>query len=391
MDEKLIQKWVEKGLVSQQQADRMLLDILEDKKERRSNKFIIAISTIGAILLGTGAILFVASNWQALSSTVKVFLLIGVTYVAYTAGYYLKYQYRELPRVGGALMFLGALLFGATIMLTAQIYHVVANDHTLVLIWLVGILPLVYAIRSVPIAVLAAALLMLWAGLFAESQLSPSYIYTLYERNMNLIFAAVAMALYGLGGLHYKLPDMEKVARTYRIIALKVVMITLFLLTFRWFSQLSQFNESLSKEMSFVRAEIITLQVLALFALVMNWLLRKEDKAVWLESLVGIAVMTILIVFNLLPSTTLVYVIFFSLLFPAITLLFIYYGYSNGDIRIVNIGLFWLAVFLMSKYFDWFWELMDRALFFLVGGVILVVGGIVLEKQRRQIKSSIEQ
>ena len=73
--------------------------------------------------------------------------------------------------------------------------------------------------------------------------------------------------------------------------------------------------------------------------------------------------------------------------FLAVTLLLIYYGYSNGDIRIVNMGLFWLAVFLVAKYFDWFFMLLDRALFFLIGGVIFVAGGILLEKQRRQIKS----
>jgi uncharacterized membrane protein len=56
--------------------------------------------------------------------------------------------------------------------------------------------------------------------------------------------------------------------------------------------------------------------------------------------------------------------------------------------KIVNAGIFWLAVYLMARYFDWFWGLMDRALFFLVGGVILVAGGIVLEKQRRRIRSS---
>jgi uncharacterized membrane protein len=79
----------------------------------------------------------------------------------------------------------------------------------------------------------------------------------------------------------------------------------------------------------------------------------------------------------------------FNLLFSVLILLLIYYGFSSGDIRVVNMGLFWLALFLLAKYFDWFWGFLDRAMFFLVGGVILVVGGIVLEKQRRKIKSSL--
>lgn len=379
MDKELIQKWVAEDLISQQQADRMLLDILDEKRERRSNKFIIVISTIGAVLLGTGAILFIASNWQVLSSIVKMLILIGTTGAAYAAGYYLKYQYGELPRVGGALMLLGALLFGATVMLTAQIYHVAANHHSLVLIWLIGILPLVYSIRTVPMAFLAAALLMLWVGLFIGN-----YGYPMLEGNMNLVYAASALALFGFGGLHYKLPGMDKVAHTFRIIALKILMVTLFLLTFRFFSRS---NLDAFPEGSFGLTEVLASYLLAFVALLLNWFIRKEDKSVLLESLVGLGILLLLLIFYIFPSTTLVYVVLFNLLFLAVTLLLIYYGYSNGDIRIVNMGLFWLAVFLIAKYFDWFFMLLDRALFFLIGGVIFVAGGILLEKQRRQIKS----
>jgi len=41
------------------------------------------------------------------------------------------------------------------------------------------------------------------------------------------------------------------------------------------------------------------------------------------------------------------------------------------------------------KYFDWFWSLLPRSLFFIVGGLVLVLGGIALEKKRRQIKQEL--
>ena len=49
-------------------------------------------------------------------------------------------------------------------------------------------------------------------------------------------------------------------------------------------------------------------------------------------------------------------------------------------------GTFWLSAFVLTKYFDLFWDLMDRSLFFIVGGLILVFGGIALEKKRKEIK-----
>jgi uncharacterized membrane protein len=379
MDDKLIKKWVREELVSQEQADRMLADLRESRRESRSGKFVTAVSTVGAVLLGVGAILFIASNWRELSSIVKMALLLGATAAAYASGYYLKYEFRELPRIGGALMFLGALLFGATVMLTAQIYHVNANDHALVLIWLIGILPLVFAMRTYPTAILGAALLMLWVGLFATSR---SRFFGI--DNLPYWYVVSGLALFGIGGLLYLGDGLEKVARAWRLVALKVSMFSLFLLTFRW---LVEHGRTAFMDNGYELTRVLVIAVLAILAIGLDSLLRKEESP-RLESYTGIGIAAFMMLFLLYPLPTIAYVIVFNLLFAALTLLFIWSGYARGDIRIVNMGVFWLAAFLIARYFDWFWGLLDRALFFLVGGLILVIGGIVLEKQRRHIKSS---
>lgn len=83
IDEKQIQEWLDSGLINQQQAQKMIGDVEQKSKENRSNKFILGISTIGAVLLGIGAILFVASMWEALSSSMKVIILLASTFGAY--------------------------------------------------------------------------------------------------------------------------------------------------------------------------------------------------------------------------------------------------------------------------------------------------------------------
>src|SRR3989339_1534617 len=115
IDENLINKWLAEKVINRNQAQRMLADVTHHKTESRSNKFIVAVSTIGAICLGISAILFIASNWQELSSLAKTLILIGSTAISYYAGYFFRYQRQNLPKVGSALIFLGALLFGATI------------------------------------------------------------------------------------------------------------------------------------------------------------------------------------------------------------------------------------------------------------------------------------
>ena len=67
-----------------------------------------------------------------------------------------------------------------------------------------------------------------------------------------------------------------------------------------------------------------------------------------------------------------------------LALLFV--GYQREDMQIVNTGMFWLSVLIIVRYFDFFWGLLPRSLFFMVGGLVLVLGGIGLEKKRRQLK-----
>lgn len=383
MNKALIQKWLDDGLISREQAEQMLADILEDHQERRSGKFIVVVSIIGAVLLGISAILFIASNWEALASSVKMLILLGATGGAYTSGYVLKYRSGDFERVGGALLFLGALLFGATVMLTAQIYHINANYHLLVLIWLIGVLPLVYAMRTAPAAWLASGLFFLWLWLFVW--MSPGMK---FGSPAVLLFAAGALALLAIGGLHYLLEDMEKVARSYRIVALTVGMAALFLTTFRYFSQVQQ---GMSDQYTVLQTGYLAAGALAFTAFLLDWLLRREAPFILIETLAGIGLLFLLSVPYFFPSKTLLYVLVFNVVFAGLTLLFIYQGHARGDMRIVNAGIFWLALYLLARYFDWFWDLMDRALFFLVGGIILVAGGIVLEKQRRRIRSSFGQ
>lgn len=54
---------------------------------------------------------------------------------------------------------------------------------------------------------------------------------------------------------------------------------------------------------------------------------------------------------------------------------------------VISQAFFWIAVYLFGLYFDFFWSLMDRSLFFMVLGLIGLVGGFWLEKSRRKIIS----
>ncbi len=55
VEDQHIKQWLAEGMITSQQAERMLADVAAGRKERASDKLIVAMSTVGAILLGIGA------------------------------------------------------------------------------------------------------------------------------------------------------------------------------------------------------------------------------------------------------------------------------------------------------------------------------------------------
>lgn len=388
-DEKQIKEWLESGTITQEQAQKMIADVDQKSKEVTSSKFIVAISTIGALLLGIGAILFVASNWQKLPDLIKVLILVGSTLSAYYLGYLFKYDKENLPKAGASLFFLAALLFGASVFLIAQIYHINANAHSLVLIWIIGVLPLVYIFRSEPIAALTSVLFFLWIGLFifrnetVDSNIINSFI------SYPVIYLSAGTLFFSIGGLHYLRPQLIKIARIFRITGLKIAMLSLFLLTFTFFSgDIAATLKGIRDGGSIsLMAEIVSISTLAIIGLAINLFFNpSQSKTNSLENGTALGLLGFTLLFFFFPAESTVYTVLYNLIFGGLALFLIYIGYQRADIKIVNTGIFWTSIFVLAKYFDFLWDLMDRSLFFIVGGLILVLGGIAMERKRRQIK-----
>ena len=106
-----------------------------------------------------------------------------------------------------------------------------------------------------------------------------------------------------------------------------------------------------------------------------------------IEHPTNLALTVFVLIFFFFPSaTTNIYVLLFNIIFVGLLVLMLYAGYRREDMRLINLGVFWLSAFIIFKYFDFFWKLLHRSLFFIIGGLILVLGGIALEKKRRELK-----
>lgn len=58
-------------------------------------------------------------------------------------------------------------------------------------------------------------------------------------------------------------------------------------------------------------------------------------------------------------------------------------GYEKKDIWHINFGVLFLFIFIIVKYFDWFYSFFDKSLFFISAGIFLFILGWFMEKGRK--------
>jgi uncharacterized membrane protein len=79
-----------------------------------------------------------------------------------------------------------------------------------------------------------------------------------------------------------------------------------------------------------------------------------------------------------------------STLFTLATVAGAYLGVSVRSASLINVSVVFFAIDVLRRYFDWFWDVLPGHLFFGTMGVILIGGGLALEKVRRRLVRRIE-
>ena len=152
-----IDDWRTRALIDMETAERLRTDI-----EARAPSFQLTrmLTIIGSVALCFGAISFVAANWDEMGKLPKLVVLFTAMWSAYIAAIYA--QNRGQPAFREAMVLLGCGLFGANIMLVAQIFNIAGNGTSAVALWGSGSLLAAIALRSAPAAVLGLGLFSLW-------------------------------------------------------------------------------------------------------------------------------------------------------------------------------------------------------------------------------------
>ncbi len=195
------QQWRSEGLISDEQfqhlAQRYQFATLETAARDR---FVMILLGLGSVLVGIGAITFVAANWQALSQTLKAGLMFVAMMGANLAGFALMHRTTfpdRWSRLGRALFLLGALLLGANLALVGQMVHTSGTRYELCLAWAVGVTAMAYGLRLPFLGNFAILLLGIgyWSALWDILWLQNSRLGMWSLQTMPLIAAALFLPL----------------------------------------------------------------------------------------------------------------------------------------------------------------------------------------------------
>jgi len=391
-----IELWQDETLISPEQKDRILaryaaLSTVEEKAG--PGKLITTITVLGSILVGVGVLLFVASNWSQVPRWGKLFLIFSSLIVSYATGYYLRYEKQNYPRVGAALILLGSLIFGAGIFLIAQIYHISVHYPNGPLLWGLAVLPLAYLLRFKSILALALVDLLIWLGMESSFRIA---VFTSFGSIAILasLFLMAGIALWALGMMHRGLPILRDIAGPYLMIGMFTALSAGYFLSFD--IQRGPFGSG--ELLWFYRG----LMAVCFVSVVISFL-SKERPIGLLPELLSLCVLMALMAGLALvhrtdsgaPYVRVVYegagrmpALAANVLFFCTVLGIIVLGYLRHHRGYINIGLLFFVLDVIARYFDLFWRLLPRSLFFIGGGVLLLAGGVVLENKRRKVLAS---
>ena len=410
--------WVSSGIISSDQADRIIgLYPAENK-----NRLISVLLLLGAILLGAGVIMFFASNWQYLPKWGKITLVLIPLILFHLSS---QLTYRNYPRLSQALSLLGCIMFGSGIWLIAQVFHINAHFPNGILFWLLGVLPVAFILREELPLGLSALLLASWVLAEQSSSLLIIFIammlfggvfyltYTL-RSSFTLVIGLISLTIFLNTEIYLILTDnyrfdaagslipfvllligsslvymskhpvnefIKNFPFIYKFLGVVLTGASLFIMSLEFFAY--DFIKLRHSGAGFVLFWIlyIAVAVLGAYAISRHSTNIKEivkENYAWLA--VDVLVFSILLV----PFNGLTLMIILNLFMFIWALSVIISAYQTQSNLYFILGMIAFNLYVFEEYFNFFWQTLPKSMFFIAGGIVLVLSGALMERQRRK-------
>ncbi len=346
--------------------------------EERRTRMVAALAIIGALVIGFGVILFFASNWSEIARPIRVAVLLVAELIFFAAGFYLSEVRRAYPHVAHALFFLATLLFGASVFLVGQMYHVQAHDPLGFLVWSAAALLVALVVRSGPIAALAIVAFIAWIvhELIALDEVSEVDA----ARLLPVLLTLLGCALYAFGTEGRPWLETARFARPMRLLGYGTVALGVFALSFR---VVHEGSLERTAGPGIVKLLLWSLAAGAFLGAALLALRAKARRTSIPEAvtLAAVSALALLSVYTEQGSDA-KWALLFNASLAVLALGAVLVGLANDEIWLANAGVAWVAIDVIARFLDPEWSMLQRATVFVIVGALVLLGAFVLERRR---------
>lgn len=411
-------RWQAAGWISEEGGRAILADLTA---RQARPVWASALALIGALLLGLGVITWFAAHWNEMGKLLKVCLIV----VALTASHIAHgvcLSRVALPKLAQGMSLLSVLFFGAAIMLIGQIYHIDAHFPDGVALWAAGGLLTAMLLSSQPALVAALALAGLWTwyeqidyrssnwpllmflaiaavpllrndwklaargwGVLLLVWLAGWHAHPFFEgvaRDQTMHVRLFIVQVLGIAGIWACLQSVgHGFARAVRSDFMLAALVGAFVFTFPEFAL-----RPVATPHSVMPWLGVFVVLLPVYGVGMARLLRDSPLTGvqrWSVIVLLVCFAALLLMELLVPRGNGLPALLWNGLFVGMLYRIGDFGMRQGDRQIVNLAFAGFACWVLARYFDTFWSLLDRSLFFMIGGMLLLAGGGWLERRRR--------
>ena len=390
-----VEGWQRDGTITAEQAQAILARYPDyppgHEASRRRQGLVTGLSILGGVLIGLGVITFFAANWDEISYGVKLASLIAGMLLSYGAGYAI-WQRSGPTAYAVAFVLLGCIIYGAGVHLIGQIYHVSVDHPNLSLFWLLGVAPLGYVTRSRSVMFLAIVLFLAAVAFRLQDWLEGLDV---SEAGIAVaaLYIALGTFLYVVGKAKRQFEGWESLGGLFQALGLITAFAALYLLTFHdifdYAGGIS--GASLGYWALAYGASAVAIAVPA--GLAWRRTQRGEQETADFAEAGAIAVLLVTAHLAALVSVDWdpLYPIVFNALFALAALGLMASGYLRDHEGRVNLSLALIALYVITRYFEYSIDLLDISLVFFGAGVILLAGGYLLDRGRRRMLAAMRE
>jgi uncharacterized membrane protein len=365
--------WVESGFISTGQRDAILGGYSVAKQ------WPLIVLSLGASMIGLGVLSFIAANWRILADSLKVALVIGSYLASVGAAYFYETKGRK-PVSDVSMLFSGFVLLGG-LALISQVFHIEGSATDLLLTWLLVYAPTFLLVRSLHVYALYEIVALVYMNMAYSLSLSRWWRYgpftfatTLVTPYQPLLLMIVLVAVaWSIWKDERRLPKIDSASHLKNFFVggstRRIVLSNFFILN--WFTWICIINSS-GEPIAYYMFGVL---ILGALIGVTAWKLDAGDldwQGLLLVWAAGMALSFPWVwhryrYFHYLDDGSLVGPLTTSVLLGAYLVLRVIRHQRGGT------AIFLFYLLLGRWYADMFYSFMSKSLFFIVGGVLLLM------------------